>query len=234
MDGTSVRHSNTIGVTVSMSTRPTASASATPSTSSLNEELIAALQNPTPATPFTQLGNEQMMALQRLANIFNNATSKNDLTPAPRMEKPRFEKPAPTPGIRHPPPRGVTKAIPPAPTRSIRHPPPRVAKANPTASLRVAKPRMEKPHRYPTRQQANLVATIADTASQLTLLQPDSPTDEQWQPLIANHVTDPKTGEIQEYRYLIKKGHCTYALDLVLRQQTRQTRPRLRQPLRRH
>ena len=55
-------------------------------------ELINALQNPTPAAPFAHIGDKQMEALQQLATIFKQATSRplpvhEHPVPAPRVGK---------------------------------------------------------------------------------------------------------------------------------------------------
>jgi hypothetical protein len=52
-------------------------------------DLTHALLHPQPAGPFCQVGNEQTIALKRLASIFETANkrkSKNTLTPQDRIE----------------------------------------------------------------------------------------------------------------------------------------------------
>eukprot|EP00957_Ditylum_brightwellii_P140695 10717480-Ditylum_brightwellii.AAC.1 len=44
-------------------------------------DLIHALQNPTPATPFNQVGQKQMDALRKLAEIFQTALPKEKSSP---------------------------------------------------------------------------------------------------------------------------------------------------------
>eukprot|EP00957_Ditylum_brightwellii_P047435 3603313-Ditylum_brightwellii.AAC.1 len=45
-------------------------------------DLIYALQNPARATPFSQVGQKQMDALRKLADIFQTALPQEKLTPA--------------------------------------------------------------------------------------------------------------------------------------------------------
>ena len=44
-------------------------------------ELTHALQNPFPASPFSNVGDKQMEALHQLAKLFQQAVTKNDNTP---------------------------------------------------------------------------------------------------------------------------------------------------------
>ena len=44
-------------------------------------ELTHALKNPTPASPFSNIGDKQMEALHQLAKIFQQAVTKSDNTP---------------------------------------------------------------------------------------------------------------------------------------------------------
>ena len=44
-------------------------------------ELTHALQNPTPASPFSNIGYKQMEALHQLAELFQQAVTKNNNTP---------------------------------------------------------------------------------------------------------------------------------------------------------
>ena len=44
-------------------------------------ELTHALQNPTPSSPFSNIGDKQMEALHQLAELFQQAVTKSDNTP---------------------------------------------------------------------------------------------------------------------------------------------------------
>jgi hypothetical protein len=103
-------------------------------------ELITTLQNPLPATPFAQVGNQQLEALQQLAELFKTQHHNTD------KRLPRVREPSPAPL-----PRVVNRILPPQ-THS------------PTM------PASPKQHRYPTRhtipyndEEANHIVTIDNT-----------------------------------------------------------------------
>ena len=52
-------------------------------------QLIDILQTPQPNSPFPTVGNKQMQALAKLANIFHNTLQRD---PAPMLLAPRVEK----------------------------------------------------------------------------------------------------------------------------------------------
>ena len=58
------------------------------------KDLIHALENPQPATPFPGVGDEQVLALQQLADIFYKALkpSKTAMPPRVRDEDPVCER----------------------------------------------------------------------------------------------------------------------------------------------
>jgi hypothetical protein len=160
--------------------------SATDNANFAAKELIAAIQNPTPATPFAQLGTERLAALKQLAEIFN-ADKIDKSAPSPRVAKPTIEKVVPAPS-------------------------PRVAKPTSDKNGPASPPRVEPAHRYLTRStQANhiMAGTITSEPAPTKLLAnqtilQQTTGSKEWQPIIANHVIHPTTGKIREYRDLTK------------------------------
>eukprot|EP00957_Ditylum_brightwellii_P035722 2708260-Ditylum_brightwellii.AAC.2 len=61
-------------------------------------DLIQAIKNPQPATPFPRIGNKQMDALQALADIFNTALKPLKEPPIPVIQPPTVA-PAPPPRV---------------------------------------------------------------------------------------------------------------------------------------
>ena len=55
--------------------------SSTENATIIARELMHALQNPTPASPFSNIGDKQMEALHQLAKLFQQAVTKNNNTP---------------------------------------------------------------------------------------------------------------------------------------------------------
>ena len=113
--------------------------------------LTNALVNPSPSTPFANIGNEQMDALQQLAKIFASSTSNDAKSPRVPISKNLATSNNKTP------------------------PSPRVAEPTPNPS-----------HRYPLRSQQSANSAIFPPIQQ------------------ANSVTDPITGQVQEYRHLMQ------------------------------
>jgi len=158
-------------------------------------DLIHALQHPTPAAPFAQLGTEQAQALHQLATILECAlhpTTSHDPAP-PTTSYPRVDRPSPRVNISSP-----RVASPPPKTTE----PPSTPRVMPTAPVRVQD---TLPHQYPTRSRtlhtANHVATITNKIH--TLVAPDL---EQHLPKhFAYAVVDPDTGKSLEYNHLIKQ-----------------------------
>ena len=113
--------------------------------------LTAALLNPSPSTPFANIGNEQLQALKQLANIFSSQAPKDEQSPRVPVNK-KF---------------------------------PSTQKATPS-SPRVVEPTPPPLHRYPLRSHQSANSAIFPSLHQ------------------ANGVTDPLTGQVQEYRHLIQ------------------------------
>ena len=191
-------------------------------------DLTHALLNPTPATPFAALGESQLHALRQLARIFAVAVD-NPTVPVPRVVNtppalPQLTPPVTAPRVAMiltPPPRVVLptstpSALPstsprpsttpttgprPTSTPSVRpRPSPRPSTTPTTSPPPPARPNLITPddddpvrHRYPTRSQQT--HAVNHVAKQLLSPDPHEP---------ANSVTDPITGQVQEYRHLIK------------------------------
>ena len=151
------------------------------------QELIHALQNPAPATPFANMGNDRLQALRHLAQIFHSALPNAQ----PAAASPRVQvQPAPRvqaqPSPRVPTPTSLRVPAPTSP-RVPTHPSPRVTRAQANQP------------RYPTRaHSANHVATMPPNVPLL----PPAATNPI--PHFAHAVIDPDTGFAQEYRHLIK------------------------------
>jgi hypothetical protein len=137
-------------------------------------DLISALQNPAPAAPFATLGNEQLHAIRKLADIFQVAT-ESPTTAAPNpVSLPRV--PTATNPVASP--RVTTTPV--APPRV-----PVTATPIPQHGPHLIQPEPDDPvlHRYPLR------SSVANAAN--AVFQPE-----------ANAVMDPITGESLEYRAL--------------------------------
>ena len=146
-------------------------------------DLAHALQNPSPAAPFAQYGDEKLNAIAKLTEIFEAAVT-------PAAQPPRVLNPP------VPPPRVPNPAVPPPRVPSTHAPPPRVPPHRPST------------HRYPTRARtptsftANAVQALIDapdlTAQIKTQLYSTLPEE-----FLTNSVIDPSTGRSMEYRELI-------------------------------
>jgi hypothetical protein len=182
-------------------------------------DLIAALQQPAPAGPFA-IGDQQLMALSRLAEIFNNAMIKPSTGQAPQR--------VPLQTTDHKQPAASANTDPPVAPQRVPTTPSRPSDTNATddspAPQRVSarnKERQQAPrpptHRYPTKtklkqtlpHQAHFCATFTrqfvpkqTAACPLSQYFTD---DECWQPHLANAVIDPVTGASLEYRQLIQR-----------------------------
>lgn len=176
------------------------------------QDLVHALQNPAPAAPFTNIGDQQIAALKQLADIFQNATATKKEPPA------RVEQPAPAPPARvapeEPPtnPVGPPRVPPNAPTRVTppAEPPRVVIQPVPSPRVPATLPEEPKQHRYPTRirstahlkpERANHIQHQATTGQTIKPQTIDSI------PIVmdmANAVIDPDTGKTLGYRELMQ------------------------------
>jgi hypothetical protein len=88
------------------------------------QDLVAALQNPSPAAPFATLGQDQMQAIRQLASIFASVTSApTHIAPSPRVLTPRQHnatQQSPSPATVPTPPR-VPNLILPEPDDPVHH-----------------------------------------------------------------------------------------------------------------
>jgi hypothetical protein len=143
--------------------------------------LTHALLHPSPATPFATIGNTELQALQQLAKIF--AITVEEPIPTPRVIR---EQPTPSPRIPTPSPRVTSHTS--TTTRQLTPEPP----ATPLPNL--IQPDSDDPvrqrSRYPLRSQQRLTT---NQAANVETIQHS-----------ANSVTDPITGNVQEYRHLVK------------------------------
>ena len=147
------------------------------------QDLVHALQHPTPASPFAQVKSDQAAALLQLADIFLRA---------PRKPNPRPAQPAPAS-----PPRMAPSQAPATLPRVPARTPPTIPPVAPQG------PHLIEPdddatdapesstHRYPLRSQLNLAT------AHLQALLPTRPSE-------ANTVIDELTGHAQEYRHLVR------------------------------
>jgi hypothetical protein len=146
-------------------------------------DLLHALQNPTPATPFPNLGDTQLAALTRLAQIFGTAAEQRG------------------------PPAKSPKAIEPSPVAS-----PRVPATTPAPSPRVpATTALPSPPRQPYNTRSRAAAVPVHLANNVIISSPTAPSIFPTQthhgiPFehMAMAVLDPDTGKAMEYRELIK------------------------------
>jgi hypothetical protein len=155
--------------------------------------LTHALLNPSPATPFAQIGDRQMAALNTLSNIFSLIVQP---APAP-LPRVALSKPAPLLPPLAAAPRVAAVASPrvtiTTPQQVLPLRPPFLPQTPQTPHI--VPPNEDDPasdhstHRYPLRSQQQ--ATIHRSANVMPMH-------------FANSVTDPITGEVQEYRHLIK------------------------------
>jgi hypothetical protein len=159
-------------------------------------DLIKALQNPAPNSPFSTLGIAQATALRQLADIFNTNVQPQKHKPSPFQAGRQH---IPTTSIEH------------SPLRVPKEPlsPPRVTET-PAASPRVS-PATNTTHCYPTRSRdhiANFLGTIELPNPELWIpdkLKQPVGNDTIWMPHMANAVIDSATGESLKYRQLIKR-----------------------------
>jgi hypothetical protein len=162
------------------------------------QNLVFALQNPTPASPFAAVTSDQAAALDQLSQIFLGAP-KNDtggtdtpLSPKPpRVARPTASAASPPQA----PERHTAGQAPRVPATQHRHQPTTPSPQNPDAPNLIA-PDDDDPvlHRYPLRSQRN----------QLNLAQEDTPNMFLPHPPSANSVVDTVTGNVHEYRHLIR------------------------------
>jgi hypothetical protein len=148
------------------------------------QELTAALKNPTPAAPFAPIGDEQLAAIQQLAIIFQKHIDANQ--PAPRVV------PTPPPRVLDSP-HQTTPTIAPDNPDDFTPSPNLILDHDDDDDDAASAPRVsQSPHRYPTRlsQHANSVTFAAN--------QPILPQE------YVNAVVDDVTGQVYEYRHLIK------------------------------
>jgi hypothetical protein len=183
-------------------------------------DLIHALRNPAPATPFSQLDNTELSALDRLAAIFHQQTVSKDAS-LPRVEankqatvdksKPDIANhpaPEPTPGPTVPKPATPTAADQPAKPHAGTY---GDATQNPGKRRRAAKPKKTAPkpfpetpaqHHHNTRFEANRHkanhAAATQRATHRTAYANHIPR------YYAHSVIDPDTGEQREYKHLIR------------------------------
>ena len=153
-------------------------------------DLIHALRNPSPATPFGLIGDAQLTALATLATIFQTAAQpptspSKHLTTPPRVPPAPPRKPLPPTAPRVPgttpqsPPRQGPHLIPTDDDEPIsRH------CEQPNVNDTIA------PHRYPLRSRHSANHVVHDYL----------PSNHHQ----ANGVVDPLTGQVQEYRHLLK------------------------------
>jgi hypothetical protein len=147
------------------------------------QELTAALQNPTPAAPFAPIGDEQLAAIQQLAIIFQHHIDANQ--PAPRVV------PTPPPRVLDSPHQTTLTIAPDNP--DTRTSCPNIILDHDDDDNAASAPReSQSHHRYPTRlsQHANSVTFAANQP----ILQQE----------YVNAVVDDVTGQVYEYRHLIK------------------------------
>ena len=184
-------------------------------------DLIDILKHPTPPTTYPHLGDEKMKALNDLADIFNTTIETPTRLPRvqPTIALPPLPIPVPAPTILPASPRVIapTTITPPTSPKSHRASAPRVQKPTPVTP--------EKIHRYPTRNQSNIalaidklvestnhrahlaaehsahhVATINNNTDLFENAEINTvPTN--W----ANAIVDDESGEVLEYRHLIKR-----------------------------
>jgi hypothetical protein len=106
-------------------------------------DLVYALQNPAPAAPFAQLGDQQMAAFRKLANIFATKVRLQTTTPATATGP---HQPTP-PRVNSPPPRVPQPVTPPEEHCS----PPRVPRPQPPPRVQATPQRMTTTLLPPTR-----------------------------------------------------------------------------------
>jgi hypothetical protein len=145
------------------------------------KELTAALLHPAPAAPFAHIGDAQLKAIRTLAEIFQRTIDTAKPPPRVPIALHNHKKNTPTPVLHPIPPHEQ----PPSPIH------PHLIPNDHEASPRVI-PITPTNHRYPTRQSQQANSVII----------PPMP-----QPLFhsfANSVIDEVTGQVEEYRHLIK------------------------------
>ena len=177
-------------------------------------DLIAALNNPAPASPFS-ICDKKVAALKKLAEIFNTVTGRNatrsKAATAPRTS-PRVARnatpthkptaaPRTSPRVENrAPPRVARSTMPTAPPRvraTVRH-----NSARTSTSNDAQRPRVEaEADRYPLRNRGFACAVLETEKEESYLMQPAPAVMEM---SMAMAVTDPDTGAQMEYRDLIK------------------------------
>jgi hypothetical protein len=169
----SERHSNTVSFFPYNCLMP--KTSSTNAASAAATALINALRHPAPASPFPNLGDAQLAALDQLAESFRTVSGPST-APPPRV---KFNDPhKPSPPYRYPLLRS-------SPANPIRTDPasPRVPGVYPTpAATPHCYPLRSRPHHHANNATADLFAHVHQ----------------------ANMVVDPITGQVQEYCHLLQ------------------------------
>jgi hypothetical protein len=177
------------------------------------QDLVHALKNPHPPTPFATLGNEQRNTIDQLALIFTaSLPHQRDKhgTPAKSSEpstsvRNKIETPQnPTTATRSPPNSTGLEAAAPSP-RAI-SPPPRVdSLVTRRTSNRCTGGLLCRPthtHRYPTGAHTSLSASLPRANHVATVTGPIFPLSTTMLQHVAHSVLDPLTGQSLEYRQL--------------------------------
>jgi hypothetical protein len=144
--------------------------------------LTHALQHPAPAAPFANVGDAQMTALSQLAAIFAHTTNAPNASPrVATAPSPRVSSPAAQPVVEPPTQPTQTQASPRVPTPSPPHHNYRLRSSVATHSANFA-----------------IFPPSPKSGHTINQLFPDPAEHEM------NSVTDPVTGQVQEYRHLVQ------------------------------
>jgi hypothetical protein len=151
------------------------------------EELIAALKNPSAASPLAPIGTERLQALKQLSEIFQKSSSEAQMQQQKKAPAKPFS-PSSTPS-NNPYPQSA----------------PRVPQSTPRVPPSAPRVATRQPHRYNTRQQQHTAfqAVYAPINDPTDTPNWSMPRDPMAQLAFALSVIDPETGKSLEYRHLI-------------------------------